>query len=43
MVEFFKYMNILLVEYIDLVNFGGGFLENKQIRYEGLLIETSNA
>ena len=36
-------MNILLVKYIDLVTFGVGLLENKQIPYVGLVIETSNA
>ena len=43
MVKFPQYMNILLVKYIDLVTFGGGLLENKQIPYEGLVIESSNA
>ena len=43
MVRFPKYMNILLVKYINLMTFGGGLLENKQIPYEGLVIETSNA
>ena len=42
-VKFHQYMNILLVKYIDLITFGGGLLENKQIPYEGLAIETSNA
>ena len=36
-------MNILLVKYIDLITFGEDLLENKQIPYEGLVIETSNA
>ena len=36
-------MNILLVKYIDLTTFGGGLLENKQIPYEGLVIEASKA
>ena len=43
MVKFHQYMNTLLVKYIDLATFGGGLLENKQIPYEGLVIETSNA
>ena len=43
MVKFPQYMNILLVKYINLIPFGGGLLENKQIPYEGLVIETSNA
>ena len=33
----------MLEKYIDLTTFGGGLLENKQIPYEGLVIETSNA
>ena len=33
----------MLVKNIDLITFGGGLLENKQIPYEGLVIETSNA
>ena len=36
-------MNKMLEKYIDLMAFGGGLLENKQIPYEGLVIETSNA
>ena len=36
-------MNIMIAKYPDLVTFGGGLLENKQIPYEGLVIETSNA
>ena len=36
-------MNILLVKHIGLITFGGGLLENKQIPYEGVVIETSNA
>ena len=36
-------MNIMLAKYIDLMTFGEGLLENKQIPYEGLVIETSNA
>ena len=36
-------MNTLLVKYINLIIFGGGLLENKQIPYEGLVIEASNA
>ena len=36
-------MNIMPVKYIDLITFGGGLLENKQIPYEGLVIEASNA
>ena len=35
-------MNIMIAKYPDLVTFGGGLLENKQIPYEGLVIETSN-
>ena len=42
-VRFPKYMNIMPVKYIDLITFGGGLLENKQISYKGLVIETSNA
>ena len=42
MVKFHQYMNILPVKYIDLATFGGGLLENKQIPYEGLVIETSS-
>ena len=41
--RFPKYMNIMPVKYINLITFGGGLLENKQIPYEGLVIETSNA
>ena len=33
---------IMLVKYIDLMTFGGGLLENKQIPYKGLVIEASN-
>ena len=36
-------MNIMIAKYTDLVTFGGELLENKQIPYEGLVIETSNA
>ena len=36
-------MNIMLEKHIDLTTFGGRLLENKQIPYEGLVIETSNA
>ena len=36
-------MNIMLERYIDLTTFGGRLMENKQIPYEGLVIETSNA
>ena len=32
----------MLEKYIDLMTFGGGLLENKQIPYKGLVIETSN-
>ena len=32
----------MLEKYIDLATFGGGLLENKQIPYEGLVIEASN-
>ena len=42
-VTFSQIYNILLVKYINLATFGGGLLENKQIPYEGLVIETSNA
>ena len=41
--KFPKYMNIMLEKYINLITFGGGLLENKQIPYEGLVIESSNA
>ena len=43
MVKFSKYMNIILAKYPNLITFGEGLLENKQIPYEGLVIETSNA
>ena len=36
-------MNIMLAKYTNLVTFGEELLENKQVPYEGLLIETSNA
>ena len=36
-------MNIMLAKYTDLMTFGEELLENKQIPYEGLVIETSNA
>ena len=36
-------MNIMLAKYTDLVTFGEELLENKQILYESLEIETSNA
>ena len=32
-----------IYEHIDLITLGGGLLENKQIPYEGLVIEASNA
>ena len=35
-------MNIMLANYTDLRAFGEELLENKQIPYEGLVIETSN-
>ena len=41
--EISQIYDILLVKYINLITFGGGLLENKQIPYEGLIIETSNA
>ena len=34
-VKFPKYMNIMLAKCTDLITFGGGLLENKQIPYEG--------
>ena len=36
-------MNIMLAKYTDLITFGEELLENKQIPYEGLVIETFNA
>ena len=36
-------MNIMLANYTALRAFGKELLENKQIPYEGLVIETSNA
>ena len=41
--KFHQYMNTMLEKYIDLATFGGRLLGNKQIPYEGLVIETSNA
>ena len=34
--------DILLIKYINLITLGGGLLENKQIPYEGLVIEASD-
>ena len=36
-------MNIMLAKYTDLITFGEESLGNKQIPYEGHVIETSNA
>ena len=33
----------MLEKHISLITFSGGLLENKQIPYEGLVIEASNA
>ena len=33
----------MLAKYTDLITFGEELLENKQVPYEGLVIETSNA
>ena len=36
-------MNIMLAKYTNLITFGEELSENKQVPYEGLVIETSNA
>ena len=41
--KFPKYTNMMLAKYTDLITFGEELLENKQVPYEGLVIETSNA
>ena len=43
MAKFPKYMNIMLAKYTDLITFGEELSENKQVPYEGLATETSNA